>query len=162
MPRPSTIALDLEGTLISSAISRVARPGLCAFLEFCRAAFERIVLFTAVPADQVVVVAQELAQTGKVPRWFADTLECVEWTGRHKDLRFVSPTTEDVLLLDDQEAFVLRAQKGQWIAIPGFAPPWDLSDDALEVATRAIERRLEEPNAGRPSQAVTPRERGAS
>ena len=37
------LALDLEGTLVSNAMSQIARPGLRDFLEFCGEAFPRIV-----------------------------------------------------------------------------------------------------------------------
>jgi predicted HAD superfamily phosphohydrolase YqeG len=43
-----TIALDLEGTLISNAVSQFPRPGLFAFLEYCYQNFVRLVIFTAV------------------------------------------------------------------------------------------------------------------
>jgi hypothetical protein len=48
MPREKILALDLEGTLIFNAVSQFPRPGLYAFLEFCREHFERLVLYTAV------------------------------------------------------------------------------------------------------------------
>jgi hypothetical protein len=51
-----TIALDLEGTLISNAVSQFPRPGLFTFLEYCYENFvgvasrleTRLVIFTAV------------------------------------------------------------------------------------------------------------------
>jgi hypothetical protein len=43
-----TIALDLEGTLISNAVSQFPRPGLFTFLEYCHQNFDRSVVFTAV------------------------------------------------------------------------------------------------------------------
>ncbi len=51
-----TIALDLEGTLISNAVSQFPRPGLLTFLEYCHQNFvgvasrfdTRLVIFTAV------------------------------------------------------------------------------------------------------------------
>jgi hypothetical protein len=43
-----TIALDLEGTLISNAVSQFPRPGLFTFLEYCHQNFDRVVIFTAV------------------------------------------------------------------------------------------------------------------
>jgi hypothetical protein len=43
-----TIALDLEGTLISNAVSQFPRPGLFTFLEYCHKSFDRLVIFTAV------------------------------------------------------------------------------------------------------------------
>jgi hypothetical protein len=43
-----TIALDLEGTLISNAVSQFPRSGLFAFLKYCHENFDRLVIFTAV------------------------------------------------------------------------------------------------------------------
>jgi hypothetical protein len=43
-----TIALDLEGTLISNAVSQFPRPGLFTFLEYCHQNFDRLVILTAV------------------------------------------------------------------------------------------------------------------
>ncbi len=43
-----TIALDLEGTLISNAVSQFLRTGLFTFLEYCHQNFYRSVIFTAV------------------------------------------------------------------------------------------------------------------
>jgi hypothetical protein len=51
-----TNALDLEGTLISNAVSQFPRPGLFIFLEYCHQNFvgvasrfeTRLVIFTAV------------------------------------------------------------------------------------------------------------------
>ena len=45
------IALDLEGTLISNAISQIPRPGLNKFLELCRSITNRVVIFTAVKEE---------------------------------------------------------------------------------------------------------------
>lgn len=42
----SVIALGLEVTLISNAVSCLPRPGLSAFLDVCQAHFDRVVLFS--------------------------------------------------------------------------------------------------------------------
>ena len=47
--KPTILALDLEGTLISNAVSQIPRPGLHRFLEDVRSQFEELVLFTTVP-----------------------------------------------------------------------------------------------------------------
>ncbi len=56
---------------------------------------------------------------------------------------------EDVLLVDDQEAYVVAAQRGQWIPIPEFQRPFAVEDDALEAVRRGLERLLT-PGSGRP------------
>nr|WP_313955409.1 NIF family HAD-type phosphatase [Stenotrophomonas rhizophila] len=66
--RPTVLALDLEGTLISNAISQIPRPGLRRFLEEVRSEFERLVLFTTVPKDRVRAIATLLEKRGKRSR----------------------------------------------------------------------------------------------
>ena len=39
--RPRVLAMDLEGTLVSNAVSQLPRPGLYDFLEWAAATFER-------------------------------------------------------------------------------------------------------------------------
>lgn len=60
--RPRVLALDLEGTLISNALSIFPRPGLRDFLEDCRASAPAIVLFTAVSASRVRTIQQLLVE----------------------------------------------------------------------------------------------------
>ncbi len=64
---PTVIALDLEGTLISNASSCFVRPGLSEFLEFCRASFARVVVFTAVREPRVRFILRRLAEEGDIP-----------------------------------------------------------------------------------------------
>lgn len=49
--KPTILALDPEGTLISNAISQIPRPGLHNFLEDARSRFGELVMFTNVPED---------------------------------------------------------------------------------------------------------------
>jgi len=51
------LARDLEGTLISNAVSQIARPGLFEFLEDCRKLFPRVVMFTSVNEDRFRSIA---------------------------------------------------------------------------------------------------------
>ena len=44
--QPIVVAIDLEGTLISNAVSQFPRPGLYYFLEYCYKNFDRLVIFT--------------------------------------------------------------------------------------------------------------------
>ena len=66
------LALDLEGTLISNAVSQIARPGLFDFLEDCRELFPRIVIFTSVNEERFRAIANLLTTEGYAPNWFAD------------------------------------------------------------------------------------------
>ena len=67
MNKYSVIALDLEGTLISNAISQFPRPGLYRFLEFCYRNFSRVVLFTSVPKNRCQPIALYFVESGNVP-----------------------------------------------------------------------------------------------
>ncbi len=126
------LALDLEGTLISNAVSMWPRPGLFEFLEFCRKKFERIVMFTYVDDEYVRKVANILADEGTVPEWFR-SIEVVSWpnakSGRWKDLAFIpNAAPEEILILDDMEDFIMPDHKSRWIAIESFEhkdPPVD-------------------------------------
>lgn len=87
--RHPVLVLDLEGTLVSNAVSQIPRPGVGEFLTGCRALFSRIVMFTTVREPQFRRIARGLVEEQVVPAWFAD-LECVDWTGPTKDLRVIS------------------------------------------------------------------------
>ena len=82
------LALDLERTLVSDAMSSDPRPGLFDFLAFCHEQFERVALFTSVETSDAREVMEELARSDQVPAGFLARLEYVEWSGEHKDLRF--------------------------------------------------------------------------
>jgi NLI interacting factor-like phosphatase len=65
-----TIALDLEGTLISNAVSQFPRPGLFTFLEYCHQNFNRLVIFTAVNEVRFRSIARILVEAQNVPALF--------------------------------------------------------------------------------------------
>ena len=126
------IALDLEGTLISNAISQFPRPGLYSFLKYCRNNFSRIVIFTAVNELQFRNIAKTLVEQNKVPHWFASS-EYINWSGRYKDLSFIPNTECDrVILIDDREEYIKPEQKNSWIYIPGYDYPYSPNDSELE------------------------------
>ena len=128
---PSVLALDLEGTLISNAVSQIPRPGLFSFLEEASRLFPRIVIFTAVREATFRSVAQGLVDSGDAPAWFAD-LEYVNWHGTAKDLRFIKDACiEDIVLVDDFEGYVMAEQKQHWIAIKSYENPYGTDDREL-------------------------------
>jgi hypothetical protein len=60
-----------------------------------------------------------------------------------KDLSFVrDAAVEEVLLVDDQERYVVPAQRSQWIPIAEWDAPYSREDRELERARGAIEARL--------------------
>jgi hypothetical protein len=65
------IALDLEGTLISNAMSQIPRPGLREFLDTCAQMCPRVVMFTAISEPRFRNIARTLVGEGSAPDWFA-------------------------------------------------------------------------------------------
>lgn len=139
------LALDLEGTLISNAVSVFPRPGLFEFLEYCRKRFDRIVVMTAVSERRFREIARLLADEASAPAWFCE-IEYVEWDGEYKDLRAISACRPaDVLLVDDQFAYVHPDQLDRWIDIAEFRPPYSADDTGLkDVARRLVQRIVNE------------------
>ena len=116
------IALDLEGTLISNAVSQIPRPGLWPFLDGCRSLTDRVVIFTAVSEDRFRAIAERLVDDGLAPPWFSE-IEYVRWSGRYKDLApIVSDQSCIVVLVDDLADYVHPDQRQQWIPIAPFDP----------------------------------------
>lgn len=136
------LALDLEATLISDAVSPFIRPGLYQFLEAVHALFERIVLFTTVPESKVRELALAFMQEQSVPPWFV-AVEYVRWTGFTKDLNFIPRVTaEEALLVDDTAQLVHLGQERQWVRIRAFEPPFDVHDDELQRVLEELVDRV--------------------
>lgn len=115
---PPVRALDLERTLISDARECAARPGLAAFLAFCRATFPRVVLFTTVEEADARAALAHLVRTGAVPAELVDNLEYVSWVGEYKDLAFVAGVESNrVLLVDDDAGWIRPDQRDNWVPI---------------------------------------------
>jgi hypothetical protein len=126
------LALDLEGTLISNAVSQIPRPGLHAFLSACAEHFARVVMFTAVREEKFREIARLLVEEGVAPGWFLG-IEYIQWNGPTKDLNFI-PNTEPARcrLVDDIASYVHPEQQDQWIRIQTFDHPYP--DDDAELA----------------------------
>ncbi|MEL6347538.1 MAG: NIF family HAD-type phosphatase [Myxococcota bacterium] len=130
----STLALDLEGTLISNAMSQFPRPGLWDFLTFCFTRYD-VLLFTAVREARARRVVERLVTEGDAPAPFA-TIPYVPWEGEYKDVRFLlrlrpSLDIAQVRLVDDLEMYVHPEQKHLWIPIVGWHAPYPAEDTAL-------------------------------
>jgi len=124
------LALDLEGTLISSATICWPRPGLFPFLTWAWEAFERIVVFSAVPATVAGQICWDLAAEGEAPAWFAD-VPAFEAQAEKKDLARIGPLGR-VLLVDDHAEYVLAAQKPWWVPIARFCPELGCGDPDVD------------------------------
>lgn len=126
------LALDLEGTLISNAVSQFPRNGLFEFLTWCNSKFSRIVLFTAVRKELARSIIEDLAMRGDAPNWFAH-IEIIEWIGKKKDLSFIKECSiNQVVIVDDQEIYIVEEQKSQWIPIPEYSRPFSNKDNDLK------------------------------
>lgn len=139
--RPTVLALDLEGTLISNAVSQIPRPGLSSFLVSVSETFDDVVLFTTVPRQSARKIASLLADEGHAPQWFAG-IPYVEWEGSTKDLRLVSPQLGQALLLDDHGPYVHPGQLEYWIEAPLFASPYPGTDNGLLISQVRIRERM--------------------
>jgi len=127
---PHLLALDLEGTLISDAHSRIPRPGLFQFLEGCAELFPRIVAFTAVNEEDFRIIVRQLAADGDAPSWFAD-IEYIHWRGRGaiKNLAFIPGIQpHEALLVDDFAEFVHPDQRAQFVKAEHFGHPYNECD----------------------------------
>ncbi|MBN2776640.1 MAG: hypothetical protein JXR36_03310 [Bacteroidales bacterium] len=118
------LALDLEGTLISNAVSQFPMTNLSDFLEQCKSNFKALVMYTTVPENKFRSIANTLIHEGDAPAWLAE-LEVVNWDPENesvKDLKNVQPNWVDVVILDDMERYILPDQKGNWVkANPEFS-----------------------------------------
>jgi hypothetical protein len=116
------LALDLERTLITDAMSAEPRPGLFDFLAFCHEQFERVVLFTSVDEADARAVLEGLARSRHVPQELLARLKYVRWQGEFKDLSFIPDALPgEVLLVDDDAGWVRPDQRDRWVAIAA----WD-------------------------------------
>lgn len=130
--RPFVLALDLEGTLISNAMSQIPRPGLFDFLTRCQELFPRVVMFTTVKEERFRAIAKLLVEEKMAPEWFAD-IEYVNWQGETKDLNFIpGADIENTLLVDDFEKYVHPGQESRWLEIDYFDYPYEVTDKGLE------------------------------
>lgn len=124
MTKPKVLALDLEGTLITTAVSMLPRPGLYEFLEYCRGKFGRIVMMTSVPRDWFEKVRDVLIEHNEVPTWFK-SVKYINYAereesedGSFKDLRCIPECDEhEAIIIDDMEWFIRENQKDRWIEI---------------------------------------------
>ena len=120
----TTLVLDIEGTLISNAISIFPRHNLYNFLEFVRTKFDRIVVMTCLEERKFREVANILCKEGSSPKWF-ENLEYINWkSSNYKDLTFVNGDIKNLFIIDDMERYILPEQKSQWIEIRSFERPY--------------------------------------
>ena len=142
MANETTIALDLEGTLISNAVSQFPRPGLRGFLEFCGERFERVCVYTAVRDETCVPIIQTMVDEGNAPAWILES-ELIQWDRTVKDLTNI-PNSDimDCVIVDDNPDYIVQSQVSQWIQIEKYSSPYPETDRELERVQSVIEDRL--------------------
>jgi hypothetical protein len=122
MPDTFTIAIDLEGVLISNAVSQFPRPGACVFVSACRQAADRVVLYTSVPGDRAAEIVARLVAEGHLPEAPFDAI--VHAPSSVKPLHGVA----DVLF--DDAADVAPGEEHRLVRVAGYDPA-DVDDTVL-------------------------------
>ncbi len=124
------LVLDIEGTLVSNASSIYPRPGLKDFLIECKNLFDEIIIYSGISHLSYENVKSHLIANELVPSWFSE-LRFIRMEGRYKDLLNIRNEIHNVFIIDDMELFIHPEQKGQWIAIKPFQPPYPADDSEL-------------------------------
>lgn len=128
------LCLDLEGTLISNAVSQIPRPGLHSFLEEVRALCD-LVIYTSVSAPRVDAIRELLVQEEFAPSWFKD-LQVIYPSGTLKPK--IACGRDMAFLLDDQPGVIVPGEEEWWIQIREYLPPYSKEDKALSNALTLI------------------------
>lgn len=117
-----TIAIDLEGVLISNAVSQFPRAGAGSFIAACRRAADRVVLYTSVPGDRAAEIVARLVAEGHLPEAPFDAI--VHARGSMKPLDGVA----DVLF--DDAADAAPGEEHRLVRVAGYDPA-DVDDTVL-------------------------------
>lgn len=135
--------LDLEGTIISNAISQIPRPGIFSFLEFL-GANGSVVLFTSVSPRRSSDIQRLLVAEGHAPDWFAglDVLNPEATVKRRAVAEAYAPGLDQYLLLDDQAGVVDPSERNWWVPVAEFEPPYSTDEDALAMVQADLLTRL--------------------
>jgi len=118
----TVLALDLEGTLVSTAVSGFARPGLARFLTWAQSR-SRECSSRGVPGARARAVAVALVELGEAPGWYRD-IEIVEAAGSVKDLLRLVPSLDEALLVEDRQASSAPGQAHRLVRVPGWEYPY--------------------------------------
>ena len=136
------IALDLEGTLISNAMSQIPRPGLLHFLNGCKELVDRVFVYTTVSEPVFREIARNLVVERYVPDWFGE-IEYITREGETKNLALIPDCQpEEALLVDDFEIYVHPGQAAQWVQVPFFDTPYPADDKGLCETLDVLQARV--------------------
>lgn len=143
------LALDLEGVLVTNAISQFPRPGLMQFLCQCESIFgqDNICIFTSVREEKFKEIAHTLVRENLAPEWFA-TLRYINWVGEHKDLRFVDEDINKVIIVDDYPPYIKQTQMHRLVEIRQYLEPYshespDVIDNEFEALLVKLKNFIE-------------------
>lgn len=127
------LALDLEGTLVSNAMSQIPRKGLYDFLAWCLRTFPRVVMFTAVEEEEARAVMEGLVKEELAPKEMT-AVDYVQWSGRWKSLSFIEDVVPDqCLIVDDDVEWIAPEDRHRWIPIEYWETPYRSDDELARV-----------------------------
>lgn len=132
------LCLDLEGTLISNAVSQIPRPNLHQFLQQAAEICD-LMIYTSVSEKRVNAIQQLLCSEGTAPAWFKD-LQVVRPTGTIKPKAACGRS--EALLLDDQPSVIAPGENSWWIPIPEYLPPYPDDDKELLDALNRLKELI--------------------
>lgn len=140
--RRRVVALDLEGTLVSNAVSVFPRPHLDVFLGELDVLADEVVLFTSVSTVRARAVLELLAGEGVVPGWFASVR--ILGGAPVKDLsRVADLSSAVVVLVDDQAGVVVAGQEARWVPVVAFDAPYSADDRGLVGVAAQVRDRFD-------------------
>lgn len=137
------ICLDLEGTLISNAVSQIPRPHLASFLNEAEK-LGRLVLYTSVSHSRTVEIQRLLVSEGTAPSWFIE-LESLHPEGTVKPIQVAQAHSPECLhywLVDDQERCIKAGEGDWWIEVKEFMPPYDVNDSELRRVAEVLKDKV--------------------
>ncbi len=121
--KPKVLALDMEGTLVSTSKGIQVRPYLWELLSFAYAEFERVVLYTRLSKPAARQIVASLVQNHFAPPVFLQRFEYIEGPTEYKDLLAISEVDwTEVLIVDDNPTNAVPEQQSQWLTLPSFTP----------------------------------------
>lgn len=128
------VCLDLEGTLISNAVSQIPRSNLYSFLTEVRA-FAQLVLFTSVSPARTREIQRLLISEGTVPHWFGelDALHPAQTVKQINQAVDYAPRAKRYFLIDDHASCIEENHRDWWIEVNEFLPPYDKDEELLRV-----------------------------
>jgi len=144
------IALDLEGTLLTTAYDPLPRPFLLEFAEWCLETFDRVFIYTAVEETTARVIIARLTRAGVLPRDFSKQAKLVTWPrgggGTLKDLRPLHLPLHWVVLLDDMRAWIVEDQRHRWVEIAAFHKSKQGDEELRNIRPEILARFTTDPH----------------